>query len=205
MYSHRTGLTIGFHGCDLSVSTKVIGGTAGLRVSENNYDWLGHGIYFWEYSPQRAMDFAMELAVNPRSGSKIKIPSVIGAVIDLGHCLDLLDYENLSLLAPAYNIVVESNLRSGLPIPQNKCSKDSNDHLIRELDCAVMEIVHKVNGELKGTQDFDSVRGVFFEGNELYPNSGFRGKDHIQICIRNPNCIKGYFWPREIDKHFHRV
>jgi hypothetical protein len=52
---------------------------------------------------------------------------------------------------------------------------------------------------------FDSVRGVFFEGEEVYPNASFREKDHIQICVRNPNCIKGFFLPRELDKHFQKV
>ncbi|SEK41780.1 hypothetical protein SAMN05421740_101809 [Parapedobacter koreensis] len=46
-----------------------------------------------------------------------------------------------------------------------------------------------------GNKEFDSVRGVFWEGNPLYPTAGFREKDHIQICIRNIDCIKGYFLP----------
>ncbi|OQX80647.1 MAG: hypothetical protein B6D64_02915 [Bacteroidetes bacterium 4484_276] len=45
---------------------------------------------------------------------------------------------------------------------------------------------------------------VVCEKGELYPNAGFKEKNHIQIAIRNPNCIKGYFFPREIDtKFFH--
>jgi len=42
---------------------------------------------------------------------------------------------------------------------------------------------------------YDSVRGVFVEGNELYPTAGFRDKNHIQIAIKNPECIKGFFLP----------
>jgi hypothetical protein len=49
---------------------------------------------------------------------------------------------------------------------------------------------------------YDSVKGVFWEGDELYPNAGFREKDHIQICVRNPNCIKGYFLPRELNSKY---
>ena len=26
-----------------------------LQPSENDYDWLGRGIYFWEHGPQRAL------------------------------------------------------------------------------------------------------------------------------------------------------
>ncbi|HEV9036455.1 MAG TPA: hypothetical protein VGQ51_07545 [Puia sp.] len=47
-----------------------------------------------------------------------------------------------------------------------------------------------------GEPPFDSVRGVFVEGRELYPGAGFQDKNHIQICIRNPNCIRSFFLPR---------
>jgi hypothetical protein len=49
------------------------------------------------------------------------------------------------------------------------------------------------------TKKFDSVRGVFWEGKELYPGAGFMERNHIQICLRNPNCIKGFFIPRAFD------
>ena len=45
-------------------------------------------------------------------------------------------------------------------------------------------------------------RGVFFEGDDLYPNAGFKEKNHIQIAIRNTNCIKGFFIPRELDNKY---
>ncbi|HVU94580.1 MAG TPA: hypothetical protein VHE34_05115 [Puia sp.] len=47
---------------------------------------------------------------------------------------------------------------------------------------------------------FDSVSGVFIEGKPLYPTAGFYDKSHIQICVCNPNCIKGFFIPRAVDK-----
>ena len=53
--------------------------------------------------------------------------------------------------------------------------------------------------------EYDSVRGVFFEGNELYPSAGFREKDHIQIAIINPNCIKAFFKERISDSKFRSV
>jgi len=57
-------------------------------------------------------------------------------------------------------------------------------------------MVHWLNDQSKNEQ-YDSVRGVFFEGEDLYPDAGFKEKNHIQICVRNRNCIKGYFLPRE--------
>lgn len=47
MYSTRSGLILGFHGCDSSLAQAVVAGNKDLRNSENNYDWLGHGVYFW--------------------------------------------------------------------------------------------------------------------------------------------------------------
>ncbi len=62
-------------------------------------------------------------------------------------------------------------------------------------DCAVIEYLHLKRIE-RGLKLFDSVCGVFIEEQELYPGAGFHDKNHIQICIRNPNCIKGFFLPR---------
>ena len=58
------------------------------------------------------------------------------------------------------------------------------------------------NNRTKGKPEYDSVRGVFTEGEEIYPNAGFLGKTHIQLCIVNPNCIKGYFSPRAYDEEY---
>ncbi len=73
--------------------------------------------------------------------------------------------------------------------PQN-----NKDLLRRNLDCAVINHLHAI-----GDANFDSVRGVFIEGNELYPTSGFYHKTHIQIAIRSRECIKGVFRVRPQD------
>jgi hypothetical protein len=39
------------------------------------------------------------------------------------------------------------------------------------------------------------VRAAFIEGEPLYPNAGFNDRNHIQLCVVNPRCIKGYFRP----------
>ena len=44
-----------------------------------------------------------------------------------------------------------------------------------------------------GEKPFDSVRAAFFEGLPIYPGASFYEKTHIQICIINPECIKGFF------------
>jgi hypothetical protein len=205
MYSTRSGLVLAFHGCDESIVNDIITGRSTLTQSINKYDWLGHGIYFWDNSPARALEYATFLKQNPgRAKKAIKKPAVIGAVINLGLCLDLLDFENLELLKLGYQILETSHKTSGFKMPDNKTAGNTNDLLLRELDCAVIEMLHQVRKN-EDLPMFDSVRGVFWEGNPLYPNAGFREKDHIQICIKNPNCIKGYFLPRLKDNRFATV
>ena len=69
MYTSRTGLILGFHGTDESIVTSVLNGEKDLEPSNNSYDWLGNGIYFWDNSPSRALAWAEELS--KRKNSKI--------------------------------------------------------------------------------------------------------------------------------------
>lgn len=206
MYRRKQGLTLAFHGCDASVIAPVINGEVHLNPSRNSYDWLGHGIYFWEFDQERAFSYAADLSVSLRSNApKVSQPGVIGAVIDLGNCLDLMDYQTLQLVRLAYEHLLKGVLGDDQLLPKNKRDSRSGDLLMRDLDCAVIESLHEIWVHDLRQPPFDSVRGVFWEGNELYPNAGFREKDHIQICIRNPNCIKGLFLPRKEDGKFQPV
>jgi len=203
MYSKRAGLILGFHGCDEVIRNRVVGEKGfWLYESRNDYDWLGNGVYFWENNYQRALQYTTDLMNNPIKGkSKITNPSVIGAVIDLGFCMDLLDTEYLKLLKTGYNFLTDTNKTYKLNIPENRPIEKQGDLLIRKIDCSVIETVHQINRDI-GRQEFDTVRGVFFEGENLYPNAGFKEKNHIQIAIRNPNSIKGYFIPRDINDKY---
>ncbi len=202
MYSKRSGLILGFHGCDKVLRDNIVSKKGiVLNPSNNKYDWLGNGIYFWENNQERALQFAKDLKHNPPEGKKnlITEPAVLGVILDLGFCLDLMDSEYLKVLKESYNFLCESHKKYGKIIPENIVK--NGELLLRNLDCAVIETTHQLNAEL-GNEDYDSVRGVFFEGEDLYENAGFKEKNHIQIAIRNPNCIKGYFIPRELDKRY---
>jgi len=195
MYTRRSGLILGFHGCDKSIRDKVVNESGFmLKKSENDYDWLGHGIYFWENNHERALHFAEELRDNPNSS--VTEPAVLGAVIDLGECLDLLDSKFLKEIKISYDLLCDSYEKFDLELPKNIKSKITGELLARKLDCAVIQATHTLNYEANGKQ-YDSVRGVFFEGEDLYENAGFKQKNHIQIAIRNQDCIKGFFIPRE--------
>ncbi len=190
LYSKRHNIVLGFHGCDKSIVDEVING-AQLKSSMNDYDWLGNGMYFWENNSKRALQWAKD--------RKKKEPAILGAIIDLGYCMDLMDSEFLKELQEAYNTLKEAIDISNKEMPQNEGS--TPDKLLRKLDCAVIETACQINIDA-GLPKYDSVRGVFWEGKELYPGAFFREKNHIQICVRNPNCIKGFFLPREIDDNY---
>ncbi|GAA3941305.1 hypothetical protein GO495_09260 [Chitinophaga oryziterrae] len=192
IYSADPGLLIGFHGCDHSVRNSVVAGRKMLKASQNRHDWLGAGFYFWQNNYDRALDFA----TNPPGKTKIIKPAVLGAIFSLGNCLDLTDKKWIDLVKLSYDSLKQSAESEGNKLPVNKNAKDSKDKVLRELDCAVIENIHKVVKEL-GDPPFDSVRGIFIEGASLYDGAGFHEKTHVQICIRNPNCIKGFFLPRK--------
>lgn len=187
MYSKLPNLVIAFHGCDQSVFDKVIINHEHLNASNNDYDWLGNGIYFWEQNLERAWQWANDGCKR----GKINNPAVIGAVIDLGKCLNLTDGGSILKLKKQYEYFSLSMKILDIPLPVNKNVPNNTDVLLRRLDCAVIESLHAVNTD----SPFDSVRGVFFEGDPIYDGSEFREKTHVQLCIRNPNCIKGYFAP----------
>lgn len=199
-------IVFGFHGCDQSVADLVLHEGKALAPSEKSFDWLGHGIYFWEGSESRALEWA--------KSKKIKKPAVIGAIIRLGNCLDLLDDRCIKTVSTTYKILKAELADIGEPLPANKNTDENGISFRRELDCKVIERLHQLNNSviaeklglksatkskkrIQTHSDYiDSVRGMFPEGDHLYPEAGFRALNHIQLCVVNPNCILGYFKPR---------
>lgn len=177
---------LGYHGCDQEVADAILVGKSTLNKSTNDYDWLGHGIYFWEANPLRGLEYARELA-DLRRGPRIRKPCVIGAVIDLGLCLDTTSAAAIAQVQEAHRQLVKVAEAADRPLPAN-----SGDMLRRSLDCAVIEYLHTIR-ESNGDTPLDSVRGVFTEGQPIYPTSGFMRKTHVQICVRTQENIKGVF------------
>jgi hypothetical protein len=188
-YEYQPSFILGFHGCDKPVGENIISGKSQhLKPSQKSYDWLGHGIYFWEGNPQRAYKWACDR----KAEGKIKDPFVLGAIIDLRRCLDLFDSAALHQVKVANAELIETLTLAGLPVPQNLGK--TADKAARHLDCATINFLHNVLEERKQPA-YDSLRAPFLEGGQLYDNSGFQIDNHLQICIRNPSCIKGYFRP----------
>ncbi len=207
MYSILPNLVLAFHGCDEETYQKVLYNHESLLPSNNTYDWLGNGIYFWEDSLARAQQWAVsscERYNKKHSDEPDKKPAVIGAVISLGNCLNLADYKSCDILKTGYEILKYELEINGKELPINKDIKGNTDLLYRDLDCAVIQRIHQYNKE-QGKRSFDSVRGIFLEGNPVYERSGIMEKTHVQLCIVNPNCIKGYFKPLVPDTNWELV
>ena len=205
IYSSRPNLMIGFHGCDEAVRDALVNDPNEIKISTKPYDWLGNGFYVWENNYSRALKWAED---KKRRGSLIN-PSVVGVMYQLEHCLDFSDSKYTDILAQYYESLKYEFREAGDSLPQNKGlpTDEYHDLVIRNLDCAVIEYIHKeIDREIaedisnKGFSEykpFDTVRGIFTEGGPAFEGAGIQAKSHIQICIRNFNCIKGFFIPRK--------
>lgn len=188
-YQFHPSFVLGFHGTEKDLVSRIVQQTRRehLQASRQRYDWLGHGVYFWEHDPARGLDWAQT-----RRGRSIRKPDVIGAIIDLGRCLDLTTISGLSEVRLAYAYYKKSKQMLGQPLANNRMG---HDMLLRELDCQVIQTLHQLRKD-KGWPAYDSVRAAFPEDQALYEGAGFKAKNHIQLCVLNArDCIKGYFRP----------
>jgi len=194
MYSSHSSAIYGFHGLDEAVAYKILNHNSKFHHSDNEYDWLGSGIYFWENNLERAKKYAIEDST--RANTKIKTPFVLGAALELGNCLDLLDQKYNDYLKLSYDQLKTDMEMEGVKIPINEgFAEDDFDFKKRKLDCAVIRYACAL-AESEGNS-FDSVRAPFIEGAPLYPGAKFYSENHIQIAIINRDCIKGIFLPIE--------
>lgn len=190
--SRKPGVVLGYHGCDAAVGEKILAGDA-IEASEKTWDWLGKGAYFWEDDPDRALEWAHAR----REMGKITTPAVIGAVIDLGNCLDLTTRANLTLLRDSYDGLAKAFKALGKDLPENRDAPNApaGNMLLRDLDNAVIEHLHETIQDVPDFESFDTVRGLFIEGDPLYPGGSFFSHTHSQLCVRNLANVRGYFRP----------
>lgn len=181
MHRLSGGLVLGFHGCAKSTARQLLAGKP-FRPSRNDYDWLGEGIYFWESNPRRGLEFVREKM--KREGHKGPV-QVVGAVLDLGLCLDLTTSAGIDQTRSAFDQLRKSFHVARTPLPRNK-------EYLKPLDCAVINYLHQLRAS-RGLEAVQTVRGVFIEGGPAYEGAGIAAKTHIQLAVRDPTCIKGVF------------
>lgn len=189
-----TSFVLGYHGCDATIADKAVRGEIDLLHSDKSYDWLGPGAYFWESDPKRAREWAESKVAEGQYATA----AVVGAVIDLRNCLDLTNRDDIVLLEAAHASFMALQKAAGGPIPANKTAKRGGDvdRSLRFLDCAVLRHLHSVVDADKDLEPYDTIRGIFSEGGELYVGSGFQKMTHTQIAVRENACILGIFYPR---------
>jgi hypothetical protein len=175
---HRT--VVGYHGTRKSTAHRVIQNVEDYKRSENNDDWLGHGIYFWEYAPKHAWPWADQRQKQQNWGEEV---AVLAAMIRLGNCFDLLDPDNVEILA-GFRIEYEHREKQARRAPMK------NHNKFKYLDCAVFQLAYAAFD----LQDdpVDTCRAVFVPSSKrLWTRSGVYRDAHIQLCVRNPECILG--------------
>ena len=163
-----------YHGCSVAVAERIVDGEP-FRASINNYDWLGTGIYFWEYAPYRAAEWAQL-----RFGSDA---AVIEVKIELGRCLNLLDSEYFADLQTAYSEAVAGSLDDGLVLPANIGGRHLLDRLVVDRLCRSYKATARSNIQV--------VRGCFPEGEPVFEGSRILRYSHVQIAVRDQSCISG--------------
>ena len=108
--SRATVFVLGYHGCDREIGYQIIRGELPFTHSEKTYDWLGHGFIFGSLIAGALW--------NGRNG-RTRLGSVL-ILSSLAQCLtsdllDLLERENLDLLAEIYQAYAKFKKRQAFP------------------------------------------------------------------------------------------
>ena len=125
---------------------------------------------------------------------------MVGAKINLGVCLDLLDTANTRLLGSWYVRFRYFIRQNGITMPKNRDAHGSRraDKVLRFRDCAVIDYALSRLAQTERIA-YQTVRGVFLEGGPAFPGSKIALKSHIQIAVRDSKCIWKFFRPEQGD------
>jgi hypothetical protein len=172
---HYDRRVLAFHGTDKKTAQNLLKG-APFSQSQNDHDWLGRGIYFWEDGPDRAAKWARD--------KHDKRGAIVGAIIQLGNCYDLMDTRNTADLRRGANAFLEVAAAAEAAIPKNV----RGGHY---LDCAILNWWLDRLGEQGNV--YQTVRRGFEEGEPVSPGMAITMASHVQIAVRDPSCVLGVF------------
>jgi hypothetical protein len=147
-----------------------------FTASDEDNDWFGKGVYFWEYAPKQAMWWAKDY-------KGFEQPAVVAARIRLGNCFDLLDPRNVRVLRAFKDELVEVLTAFGAPVPKNV-----RQH--RALDCAVFNYIYELSDE--SPTPIESARGVYVPtstARRVWRGSWISEEAHVQVCVRESKNI----------------
>lgn len=171
---------VGYHGCQRKFADGVRSGRIPLarwKPSQNLYDWLGEGIYFFEGSRTRAEQWSASQFGNRAD--------VLEVEIELGQCLNLVESTWHRALRSTYRNLRTIFHSQGWPLPKNRVKR-------HDLDCLVINKLVELVERGAGQQQirFQTVRGLFEEGRPVFPGSAIRSESHIQIAVRDIRCMR---------------
>ena len=174
---------VGYHGTRRSAALRIVQGLEPFTPSDNDDDWLGHGIYFWEHGPRQARAWARRRSRQQDWGEDV---AVLAALIRLRSCFDLFDPPNVRDLEGYHAEFCQLEATAGRPLPVNV-----RNH--KRLDCAVFEFAYSLIESRTG-EPVDSSRAMYVptgQDRRVWPHSWIARGAHIQICVRNRACILG--------------
>jgi hypothetical protein len=176
---------IAYHGTTVEIAERLVAAKEDFLASENDDDWFGKGIYFWEYAPKQAWWWATKF-------KRKKHPAVIGAIIRLEHCLDLLDPINVETMQDFHDKTLKKWKETGVIIPEN-----GNQH--KKLDCAIFNLYYD-----ESIVPIETARAVYVpteSAKRAWKRSWIYEQAHIQICVRKPENIIAA-WRVRKDGHY---
>lgn len=172
------------HATTQDIATTIL--QEGFKNSQNSYDWLGSGIYFFQEAP----NFAYHWATQDRKEGQLDDVALIAADIDVTGFIDLLDYEWGGTLKDTYRSLDEQGDPDFRKVQerQQEFVLGSDKRQGHWLDRYVLEASVTM---LEANDIYiTGIRSAFWEGSRLYPKSHLMDRQHIQIAVREVSAIK---------------
>ena len=215
-------ILIGYHGCDITTRDGFVSGKLIPKISQNAYDWLYDGLYFFEGDSDRALKLAK--AASERSNQAltrhpIATPAVVGVVLDIDRIFDLSTQHGIENFSAATSSLESAYKELGKQPPQNSPAFDGDtENLHRAFDREVCKFVHAMrkkahldaialaaeaflnqkdatefSAQIVQTAPYQASRGAYEQGKLIDPSSANYNDTHLQIAVHDLSCIKGWF------------
>lgn len=173
---------IGYHGTSLEAAERIL--QEGFQPSVKSWEWLGHGIYFWQDAPYRAYEWGQDWLAKTQ-GYRGPI-GVVAAEIELQNVIDLIDQAGMKLLRKlAQDFVVKPE---ALAL--------NNTESLNRLDCALFNYATKVLSS--GGFEVAGYRAACIEGLPLTIGSPIYDLSHVQLVMCNPQAVRRTWMVEEI-------
>lgn len=161
-------LVYGYHGTSQRFLHSI--SATGFRTSKNREDWLGDGVYFWQDAPEHAWRWARDKYQSEAV--------VIGALVRLSDCMDLLDTGWWQDLAAFH-----ATLSAAVPLPKQPPTSKAH-----RLDRAVINSF--IEARARQGVRIRVVRAAFPEDDPVFQNSALTVSSHVQIAVRDTALIE---------------